>query len=274
VEPRLKTLMTSGDAPDTPAPLGPRSGRLQAPADGQAIVDPRAERIGDVLAINRALLADQDFDCQGRSRRVLAAQARAELLRLARAHSARYRDVPATYAPGAALLLAGHQPELFHAGVWFKNFLLDALARQHHAVAVNLVVDNDRCKSASLNVPTGPVESPRREILPLDVPAEPMPWEERTIQDEPIFYGAADAVKERIRPLIDEPLIGEMWPLVVERAAATGRLGAALAEGRHAYEGQLGLGTLELPISRVAELESFGWFAAHLLAQLPRVWDV
>jgi hypothetical protein len=220
------------------------------------------------------MLAGEDFDCQGRSRRQLAAQARAELLRLARAHTARYRDAPSPLAAGAPLLLAGHQPELFHAGVWFKNFLLDSFARRHNAVALNLVVDNDRCKSASLSVPTGTMESPGRETVPLDAPAEPTPWEERAIVDEPLFYGAADSVKHAIGPFIPDPLIGDMWPLVVERAAATGRLGAALAEGRHAYEGQRGLATLELPISRVSQLEAFAWFAAHLLAQLPRVWDV
>jgi hypothetical protein len=248
--------------------------KLVAPADGQALVEPTPDRIGDVLDANRALLAGEDFDCQGRSRRQLASHARAELLRLARAHTARYRDVPTALAADAPLLLAGHQPELFHAGVWFKNYLLDSLARRHGAVAVNLVVDNDRCKSASLSLPTGSLDSPRRETAPLDAPAEPIPWEDRAIVDEPTFYAAADAVKQAIGSLVPNPLIGDMWRLVIERAAATSRLGAALAEGRHAYEGQLGLATLELPISRVAELEAFAWFAAHFFARLPRVWDI
>ena len=35
--------------------------------------------------------------------------------------------------PQGLIFLAGHQPELFHPGVWFKNFALGALARRHGA---------------------------------------------------------------------------------------------------------------------------------------------
>ncbi|MFN9917551.1 MAG: hypothetical protein ACK53L_33510, partial [Pirellulaceae bacterium] len=41
------------------------------------------------------------------------------------------------------LILSGHQPELFHPGVWFKNFLLSSLAARHQAVALNIQVDHD-----------------------------------------------------------------------------------------------------------------------------------
>ena len=46
-------------------------------------------------------------------------------------------------ASADSLLLAGHQPELFHPGVWVKNFALNGLARRHGATPLNLVVDND-----------------------------------------------------------------------------------------------------------------------------------
>src|SRR5262249_58941353 len=55
--------------------------------------------------------------------------------------------------PSASLncvLMAGHQPELFHPGVWVKHFALAGLARAHQAEAINLIVDYDAVKSASL----------------------------------------------------------------------------------------------------------------------------
>jgi hypothetical protein len=51
-------------------------------------------------------------------------------------------------------------------------------------------------------------------------------------------------------------------------------VGACLAQARHRLEGAWGLSTLEVPESVVCRSEPFGWFAAHLLAQLPRFRSV
>ena len=56
-------------------------------------------------------------------------------------------------AAGEHLILAGHQPELFHPGVWVKNFALSGLARRHGLTPINLVVDNDTVKSTALRLP-------------------------------------------------------------------------------------------------------------------------
>jgi hypothetical protein len=44
-------------------------------------------------------------------------------------------------------------------------------------------------------------------------------------------------------------------------------IGACFAQARHQLEGDWGLKTLELPQSRVCLLESFTWFAAHLICE-------
>ena len=51
--------------------------------------------------------------------------------------------------------VAGHQPELFHPGVWFKNFVLHHLARKHNGIALNLIIDSDTAKPPVLHVPNG-----------------------------------------------------------------------------------------------------------------------
>jgi hypothetical protein len=51
-------------------------------------------------------------------------------------------------------------------------------------------------------------------------------------------------------------------------------LGECLSQARHQQEADWGAVTLELPQSRVCQLPSFYWFTAHLLAHLPRLWDI
>ena len=48
----------------------------------------------------------------------------------ARRWTAAYRNVPRRSRPirSGLIYLAGHQPQMFHPGVWFKNFALGELA--------------------------------------------------------------------------------------------------------------------------------------------------
>jgi hypothetical protein len=48
----------------------------------------------------------------------------------------------------------------------------------------------------------------------------------------------------------------------------------ALAQARHSLEGRLGLQTLEVPLSHVAQTTAFRWFVVHLLAHLPRLHEI
>ena len=55
------------------------------------------------------------------------------------------------------LLVSGHQPELFHPGVWIKNFALHSISKKHSLTPLNLIIDNDVVKHASISVPMIPV---------------------------------------------------------------------------------------------------------------------
>ena len=135
-------------------PAAPRS-------NGARILEPPAERVGQLLADNRGIIDRADYDVQGIRLADLAAQARGQLIAAALAYTRQYRDVPDPIAEPPGLLLAGHQPEIFHPGVWLKNFVLHQLARRHDAVAINLVIDSDTIKTSSLRVPGGTVAKPR-----------------------------------------------------------------------------------------------------------------
>src|SRR4029079_10405288 len=137
---------------------------------------------------NRERLSYVQYDVQGRSLADLSASARRLLLSRALGYTTRYRDVPGRWRSIASLgdtpfLLSGHQPELFHPGVWYKNFVLGSLARKLDGVGIHLLIDSDTCRSASIRVPTGSVSAPRVEAVPYDEPMAEVPHEERRIRD-------------------------------------------------------------------------------------------
>ncbi len=251
--------------------------RLRAPReDGQVLMLPPLDRVGEWAAENQALLlaaSRADYDVHGRSLGELGSQARSELLQQALAYTREYRDVD---DPPSAdrIFLAGHQPQLFHPGVWFKNFTLSHLAKRHRAVAINLLIDNDAVKNTAVKVPGGSVTTPVTRNIAFDASSSGIPYEERRIIDHDLFNSFGRRAQEHLRPLIRDPLLREFWPRVVERASTGGNLGECLAQARHQLEGQWGAATLEIPYSRICQSESFCWFAAHLLANLPRFWDV
>jgi hypothetical protein len=242
--------------------------------NGAVLAVPSLAEAGGLAAENAQLHRTADYSLQGRSLAELSRQARAELLEVAQAWTGAYRQTHlASLDPQGLIFLAGHQPELFHPGVWFKNFALGALARQHGAAAVNLVIDSDTLKSTSLPTPGGSIDDPRREAVLFDRPDGRMPFEERNILDMNLFAGFGRRVAQRIAPLVSDPLIGRFWPMVIERARFGDRLGYCLAQARHQLEGQWGLQTLEIPQSAVCDSEPFHWFLAHLFANIDRFRD-
>ncbi len=252
--------------------------RLRAPArHGEATVDPPLDQAGRLLSANVALFSSFEYDCQGRPLGQLAGEARHDLLAAARRYTSTYRDVDAGEQALSArrpIVLTGHQPQLFHAGVWFKNFALSELGRQLDATAVNLLIDNDPLRTSAIRVPTGSVSQPRLESVPFDDAGDDLPFEERRIRNPELFASFGRRVEETIAPLVQQPLIRQLWPLAAQAASRTANLGQCLAQARHELEARCGLHTLEVPFSSVCAGQPFQWFVAHLVAHLPRFWDV
>ena len=247
--------------------------RLRTPReDRAALVQPPLDQVADLVDENLRNRDQLRYDLHGRSLAEISQLARAELLADARRWTAAYGNVPSErHDPRGLIYLAGHQPQMFHPGVWWKNFALGELARQHGATAVNLIVDSDALSDASLRVPTGSVSEPQVVPIPFDRPDPKIPYEERRIENRELFAGFGRRVVHQIAPLVADPLMAQYWPLVCSRAEHTDNLGACLAQARHQLEGLfLGeLATLEVPQSWVCQGEAFQWFTAHLLARLP-----
>lgn len=248
--------------------------RLRAPREhGSVLIDPPLAEVSQMVAANQARGAAAKYSLQGRTLADLAARARVDLVAAARRYTSAYRNIDESSST-ERLFLAGHQPELFHPGVWFKNFVLSGLARGGRATAVNLVIDSDTIKHVAVRVPGGSAEEPAVESTPFDASADEIPFEERDIENRCLFNSFGQRAADILRPLVSHPLLCKFWPLAKARAHATPNLGECISQARHVLEEEWGLSTLELPQSQVCALESFHWFTVHLLSELPRLRDV
>ncbi|MGZ0174029.1 MAG: hypothetical protein ACKVHE_31355 [Planctomycetales bacterium] len=171
----------------------------------------------------------------------------------------------------APLIMTGHQPELFHPGVFAKNIATSQLASRGGGVGLNLVVDNDLMASTRIRVPVGDRENPSVSTLEFDAARAPLPWEEARVADMSLLESFSDRVSAAMRQWNIEPLVTEFWPDVVAKARVCfdtvqqASLSDCLTAGRVSLEHQWGLGNLELPISELCETDAFRSFAAHIL---------
>ena len=240
--------------------------RLKAPRDdGAVLAYPSLADAGALLAANVQRFTASTVEFAGRPLRDLRALARREAIALARTYLHQAGQPVPDFA-GDSMLLSGHQPELFHPGVWLKNFALQGLARRHQCVPLNLMVDNDNAKSTVLRVPC----DDHQVKVPFDSWHSEVPFEERTVQDEELFA----ALPARVRPLLRDwpfrPLLDEFWAAALVQRKRTPLLGERFAAGRRLVERAWGLQPLEVPLSWLCETEAFTWFAQHVLCDLPR----
>jgi hypothetical protein len=253
-----------------PVSVGPP---LRAPTtDGAVLAEPPLAAVGQLLETNRRRLQRPGADILGRPWDDLRRAARRSVVVAAKGYLQELGE-PVPDALHEPLVLAGHQPELFHPGVWIKNFALHGLSKRHHLTAVNLIVDNDTVKGTALRLPHPPTpEHPLAYAarVPFDRWTGEVPYEERMIADLSLFrHFAGEALGVlRVWPL--EPMLGDFWEEVNRWSERASLLGTCFAAARRTFERRWGCHNLEVPVSAVCQTEPFAWFACHLLADLPR----
>lgn len=251
--------------------------RLNAPqTDLTLFARPKLETAFGQVTANEAQLATTNPDLQGRSFQKLRQQAKQSVLAQAESYTSRLSGQPVT-ANGGPLIVSGHQPKLFHTGVWAKNFALARIAHETQGQALNLVVDNDTLSGCSIQVPVGNRQQPRLESVAFDDFSGPQPWEEATIQNEKRFHEFGDQLVARMENWSIEPVIASSWLAtrdVANQSNKPGQLRDSLTAARYFLERSWGINNLEVPLSSICRQESFQWFAAHLLANLPEFVEV
>lgn len=240
--------------------------------DAGVLVDPPPGEWPAVIAENQRRLNRSDAQLPGGSLAELRTAARREL-------TASAADYTSSFAAGGEpsqgpLVLTGHQPELFHAGVWAKNLLVGEATKRLGACVVDLVIDADLARGVALRSPAGDVAQPRTESIPLDRPAPASAYEERPLVDRETFAAVAARIEDCARKLAWRPWALDVWPTLVEQTASAGRLGAGLAQGRRRLEAEFGVQNLEILQSEVCRGRAFAAFTAAVLGEAARFRDI
>jgi hypothetical protein len=165
------------------------------------------------------------------------------------------------------LVVSGHQPELFHPGVWIKNFALAGLAQRYGVTPLNLIVDNDTVKSTSVRLPN---RSRRLSVVAFDQWSGETPYEEHRLADPDLFASFADRARAELLVENGEPVLREFWAEVLRPPRRDWLLVERFPAARRRLERAWGCVNLELPVSQLCQTTTFGWFALHLLGELPR----
>lgn len=243
--------------------------QYRAPREhGQAFVEPSFSGAGDLLRCNLEVI-----NSHGGLLTDLRRRARRQLIDSACEYTGAYLDVSwVDRSKTSPIIMAGHQPALFHPGVWFKNFALSHLAAKTGSVAINLVVDNDVAAGSSIRVPTLDPDTgqARYKSVAYDDAGGGVPYEQTTIRDREYFDHFDERVQQSIRPIVSNPSVDRLWAHAKAAVARCGVAGCALAQSRHALEADIGLRTLEVPIGAVCRSTAFAEFVLMILAELPR----
>ncbi len=246
--------------------------RLRAPRhDKGLLLDPSWSECLKMAADNSALFQQHDCDLHGRRFQELRTQVRRDLLRKAVAYTNDYVDVQLNDDSNGTFILSGHQPALFHPGVWAKNFAIDRMAKETGGTAIQVVIDNDAMRSHSIVVPTGDLASPARVSEPFDDYHDANPYELRFAKNKSVLQSFPQRVSDHVQSFVAEPLVNALWPDVCEAVDQGKPLGHAFAMARHRVEHRWGLNTLEIPLSQLCESFGFRWFMLDLLLRADSV---
>lgn len=234
---------------------------------GELLTDPPYAEWADLARENARRARGWTTPVAGVSLAALRDEARAETLVLAAKYSAEVGVNEAVERDAADLIvMTGHQPELYHPGVWVKVFLLQRLAAELGATPIDIVVDSDTFDRVALTVPclreavqtcTSVLALGTRESCYACNPAP----------DPPAIEAFRDAGLDSLGTLPAPALsrhFGAYCDALAARAGDAKNLADALTAARRHYESSAGTTYLELAATRQNRSRAF----RHLVAAL------
>jgi len=183
------------------------------------------------------------------------------------------------------LVLGGHQPELFHPGVWFKNFLLSEIGTRTNSIGMQVIVDHDVAKLDTLRVPScmkakaGGCEAFALRSIPLPIREESqprMPWHATlTAQLDPAVWDKTIANVHQSMSLcgLEQPLLLSRKKMLAQCIANTQNIGDAFSHFRHLVEMENGVRNSEVPIGHLCADSAFGYFVHHCARDADALWS-
>ena len=240
--------------------------KIRAPKQhNQFLIDPPLADAANLIQANQqALQNSAPLMIGGLPLLELRQAARTRLIDQAYDYSSRYLPIEKPVHP-TLIFLSGHQPKLFHPGVWFKNILLHRLAAAHHATSINLIIDNDLCGEPFIKVPTGSIESPVIEQIAFDTSQANLPFEEAEVQSPELFTSFAQRVTQALLHDVEGNQITSYWEKV--NGTDSNNIGLKFSQARHITEAQQGITNLEVPLSSICDTPEFIRFCCHLICE-------
>lgn len=241
------------------------------------------QRSGEVLCLpdpsefvataraNADLLAHTTLQIGGRALRDLRRAARARVLQLAVSYM-RTLGLSASPAGGDSLwMVTGHQPFLFHPGIWFKHLLVNRLAAGG-ITALSIPVDSDAFEEIGADVPhaDGSLRIVRETLLRT---AADIPYEAQRPPQPAQWRQFLDRIAAHLQTLPDGQ-IGEVFSRFVAGAGVIGGgndIGTFLTAVRRRHEGDRRY--LEVAASHVSHTPEFLTFFLHLVRDGDRFAD-
>jgi hypothetical protein len=244
------------------------SAKTTTPAGhGEMLTSPEYAQWASLAAANSAAAREWTFDVCGIPAKELRASARREALERASRFSSRL-GVPVRAVTGEpeSIVVTGHQPELYHPGIWVKDFLLQRLADETGASALDLVVDSDGFEAVEIHSPCfKPEVRVCRAYLAIGTTdgcyaSAPVPSPHDLEQ-----FCAAGA--EQLSTL-SAPALGHHFATFCETLIDASHDATDLAElvtfARRRYESSAGTDYLELPVTSMARSRAFATLLAHI----------
>jgi len=190
-------------------------------------------------------------------------------------------------------IVGGHQPELFHPGVWFKNFLMSEIGKQTDSIGIQVIVDHDVARSDSLRVPY--LQAPNRHVrspkslqrpapefaqrsipLPIRRESQPrMPWHATLTShvDPESWDRTLSNIEQSARSCsLAKPLINRHRELLKKCIASQKNIGDAFSEFRHRLEMTNGVFNLEVPLGHLCRDSAFGFFVQQCVRNAESLW--
>lgn len=206
--------------------------------------------------------------------------------------------------PDTGFLVAGHQPELFHPGVWAKHFAVGEAAASMGLAPLNLIADQDQPKRLAIRVPTrtskglgvcwvpfydaSPIlaweeyelATQENKATPTAVPEGACIFEPQAAKDlasaGPVGVPGLSDFGHRVAAVCGELLpamiLPRFWTLTMQLASRLNPpLGLAelLAGARRTWEQRWNYYNAEVRVSALCDTEPFLAFVATILGQLP-----
>jgi hypothetical protein len=188
--------------------------RLQAPAeDGEWLAHPDPGAWRDLLDRNRSLFQSSDARVGGLRLAAWRAIVREDVAAACRSRVA-FSEAP--------LIVSGHQPELFHPGVWIKNFAAVGFAKSVDGIPLHIVADTDLVKRTTAAVPAGTVDSPLVAHLHFDEWTGEEPFEDRPVRDEAVFRRFGEEAADCLAALPFTTRFSRYWEYARDHSKSNG----------------------------------------------------